>query len=476
MLVLNGRAYRTIQVVLEFAMLAAAWRVAIELRLLLNDVLGAHFERESLIRLVPSPWAVLLMWLCVCIWLRGGFPQAEDNLRRITGLAIVLNALLISLIYFSREVGLDGSRSFTLVFAPVSWIMLLAAQPLTRTAATRVFGQWRWTTRVAVLGWGPGTAQIVNRIRIAGSPEWNLAGVIVPDGHGGEEDGMAVPVLGTTAGLAEVINRERLDRIVVVTGCLDESELERCGSVSKRMGVTVSCAVSPAAADERGEYRTILGMHVMDLRPVAFTRGQEVAKRVFDVVLAITLIVLSAPLLLLLAIGIKVTSRGPVLFKQRRVGKGGRYFTFLKFRSMYDGAGKGSDLATRNESDGHFFKIRRDPRVTPLGRFMRKYSLDELPQFFNVLAGDMSLVGPRPLPIEDMDPDGMSSQFDVWAEQRARVLPGITGLWQIHGRADVPFPETMSLDIDYIRHWSLLLDLKILLKTPVAVLSGRGAY
>jgi lipopolysaccharide/colanic/teichoic acid biosynthesis glycosyltransferase len=129
-----------------------------------------------------------------------------------------------------------------------------------------------------------------------------------------------------------------------------------------------------------------------------------------------------------------------------------------------------------NEKDGHIFKIRNDPRVTFLGRFLRQYSLDELPQLFNVLAGQMSLVGPRPLPAEDLDPDGLSSRFAAWSERRASVPPGITGLWQIRGRSDLPFTDLIKYDLEYVHNWSLLLDIRILLQTPLFVLRGRGAY
>jgi lipopolysaccharide/colanic/teichoic acid biosynthesis glycosyltransferase len=171
---------------------------------------------------------------------------------------------------------------------------------------------------------------------------------------------------------------------------------------------------------------------------------------------------------------IKLTSPGPIFYTAPRVGKGGRHFSFFKFRSMRVSSPR-ERAKLANEKDGHIFKIKNDPRVTPLGRFLRRYSLDELPQLLNVLRGEMSLVGPRPLPAEDLDPDGMSSRFANWSEQRSRVNPGISGLWQIKGRSELDFEDMMRFDIEYIRNWSLLLDLKILLATPGLVMRGRGA-
>jgi lipopolysaccharide/colanic/teichoic acid biosynthesis glycosyltransferase len=211
-------------------------------------------------------------------------------------------------------------------------------------------------------------------------------------------------------------------------------------------------------------------------------------KRVFDVTSSLLAIIALSPLLMAIAGLIRLTSKGPVLFRQERVGLFGKRFTFLKFRSMYadcdqtthkeyvtkfitesrDGGanGNGSDLAQNG-----VYKLTNDSRVTPVGRFLRKTSLDELPQFFNVLKGDMSLVGPRPpIPYE-------CEKYDLWHKRRIlEVKPGITGLWQVKGRSSTTFDEMVRLDLNYVTHWSLLLDLKILFQTPFAVLKGKGAY
>ena len=196
----------------------------------------------------------------------------------------------------------------------------------------------------------------------------------------------------------------------------------------------------------------------------------EAAKRVIDVTGAVVMIVLLAPVLIAAAVAVALDSRGPVLFRQRRTGRHGREFHVLKLRTMRVGSERQRRaLAGSNETDGHLFKIREDPRITGTGRWLRRFSLDELPQLFNVLMGHMSLVGPRPLPLED-------SAFTGDARHRLLVRPGLTGLWQISGRSDLSWDETLRLDLMYVDTWSLRLDLLILARTPAAVLRGKGAY
>jgi lipopolysaccharide/colanic/teichoic acid biosynthesis glycosyltransferase len=198
--------------------------------------------------------------------------------------------------------------------------------------------------------------------------------------------------------------------------------------------------------------------------------GAEAVKRAVDVMGAAVLIVLLAPVLIAAAVAVALSSRGPVLFRQRRTGRHGRQFHVLKLRTMRVGSERQRQaLAGSNETDGHLFKIRQDPRITSTGRWLRRFSLDEMPQLFNVLMGHMSLVGPRPLPLED-------SAFTGDARHRLLVRPGLTGLWQISGRSDLSWDETLRLDLTYVDTRSLRLDLLILARTPAAVLRGNGAY
>ena len=195
------------------------------------------------------------------------------------------------------------------------------------------------------------------------------------------------------------------------------------------------------------------------------------AKRLFDLALTSLLIVLALPLLLAIAAAVALTSRGPVFFVQTRVGRGGRTFGMIKFRSMYrDAEARRAELLGQSDREGICLKLRNDPRVTPVGRVLRRWSLDELPQLINVLKGEMSLVGPRPALPEEV------AAYPDHAHQRHAVLPGITGFWQVSGRADIGFDEMIALDLDYVRRVSVLTDLGVLLRTFGVVASGKGAY
>ncbi len=201
-------------------------------------------------------------------------------------------------------------------------------------------------------------------------------------------------------------------------------------------------------------------------------RGSACFKRFMDILLAVMSIIIGSPLFLLTALLVKVTSPGPIIFSQVRVGKYGRHFKFYKFRSMYiDAEARKAELLKHNESgDGVIFKMKHDPRITPVGRFIRKFSIDELPQLFNVLLGDMSLVGPRPpLP-------GEVKTYSIEERKRLNITPGITCIWQVSGRSELPFQQQIALDKQYIASRSAWKDLLILLKTIPAILTGKGAW
>lgn len=217
-----------------------------------------------------------------------------------------------------------------------------------------------------------------------------------------------------------------------------------------------------------------LGIPAYRIQHTSMTRLNFIAKRVFDLAFSILLLAALSPLLLLICVLIKLDSEGPVLFKQGRYGYKGRVFSAYKFRTMV--ADAEAQIAKVKGGQEGFFKAKEDPRVTRVGRWLRKFSLDEFPQFLNVLKGDMSVVGPRPLALTTGELESLERQFGATAKKRMNILPGITGLWQVSGRSDVSSEQRFALDLFYIEHWSLGLDLEIILKTPAAMIFGRGAY
>ena len=271
--------------------------------------------------------------------------------------------------------------------------------------------------------------------------------------------------------VAEALTVTRLDEIVV-DGSLGEQELLDVVVEAHREAVRV--VIAPTAGEmlaRRGRYVPGQAVPLYELRPPAFAGIDWVVKRAFDYAVAVLLVVACAPLLALLALIVKLSSRGPVLYVCRRVGLEEQEFRMFKFRTMYlDAAQHQDELESENEADGALFKLRRDPRVTPVGAFLRRFSLDELPQLINVLRGEMSLVGPRPLPMRDYE------RLEPWHRKRYLVLPGMTGLWQVSGRSDLTFDRLVRLDFHYLETWSIWLDVSILLRTIPAVVAKRGAY
>jgi exopolysaccharide biosynthesis polyprenyl glycosylphosphotransferase len=270
----------------------------------------------------------------------------------------------------------------------------------------------------------------------------------------------------------QVLAAEPLDELIVADAGLSEVRLLEIVDAAHRRGVKVR--IAPRATElliERGEYVPGQGVPLFEVRPPIFAGADWVTKRVFDLVVAVLIVLVMSPFWLLIALAIKLTSRGPVFFADERIGLGERPFRLFKFRTMVQGAESGKvALEGANEASGALFKIRDDPRVTPIGRLLRRYSVDEVPNVLNVLRGEMSLIGPRPLPVRDY------VLLEPWHRRRYNVLPGMTGLWQVAGRSDLSFDDLVRLDFYYLENWSIWLDLSILAKTPVAVFSRRGAY
>ena len=326
--------------------------------------------------------------------------------------------------------------------------------------------------RTVIVGSGLVADRLADRLQRHSEFGLDAIGIVDDDVYtlGGTQ---RLPKLGSLEQLDEVLDDAEVDRVIIAFSRAGHQELLNCIRACRDRRIAVD--VVPRLfelLDGARSLNQIGGLPLISIGAPPLTRTGRVAKRILDIVGSTVAIVALSPVLIAVAIAIKATSRGPVVFSQVRAGRGGHTFRLFKFRSMYRDADDRKRLfdEQNDANDGVMFKIKQDPRITPVGRFLRKTSLDELPQLINIFAGEMSLVGPRPLPVED------ARYYEEWQWGRLAVLPGLTGLWQVSGRSDLPFQEMVSFDYQYVSGWSLARDIEILLATVPAVLSGRGAY
>jgi exopolysaccharide biosynthesis polyprenyl glycosylphosphotransferase len=379
----------------------------------------------------------------------------------------------------SYALDLDLARSYVLAALPtaIGTVVVLRFALRKRLHVARARGES--LRRVIVVGHELSVIGMTRQLRRERYHGLEVVGACLPPGHDGvglngdAGPGEELPVYGTFDDVAQAVDLADADTVVVLS-CpeLDGVVLRRLAWRLERDEVDL--VVASALIDVAGARTTIRpfdGLPMLHVEHPRLHGGVRVVKELFDRLGALLLLVLFGPVVLGVALCVRITSRGPVLFRQVRVGRDGREFRIFKFRSMYvDAEARLAELKHLNEHDGVLFKIRDDPRVTPVGRWLRRFSLDELPQLLNVLAGQMSLVGPRP-PL----PQEVAAYADD-VRRRLAVKPGMTGLWQVSGRSDLPWEEAVRLDLRYVENWSLSLDLVILLRTMTAVVRSSGAY
>ncbi|HEY6397764.1 MAG TPA: sugar transferase [Solirubrobacteraceae bacterium] len=353
-----------------------------------------------------------------------------------------------------------------LVFIGVAFVLALLLRFLARKLALRMFG----SERVIFVGSGPMTPILVRQM--LRQPRHGLEAVGVLTRPENNHWPLPLPELGSLSSVdaAAVINKHSVDRVIVSAEGIDDDMLLDLVSRCRALGVKISALPSlaammgPAATVDHLEGITLIGINTPSL-----ARSNRIFKRSMDVIGASLLLALTSPIWLLAALAIKLDSRGPVLFRQKRVGRGGRSFSLTKFRSMVIDAEEQREALLEHSRQAQWLDLEHDPRITRVGRFLRHSSLDELPQLWNVLRGDMSLVGPRPLIAEE------DRNVAGWARGRLDLTPGITGLWQVMGRAHIPFEQMIMLDYLYVANWSVWGDVKLMLQTVPVVLSRRGA-
>jgi exopolysaccharide biosynthesis polyprenyl glycosylphosphotransferase len=363
------------------------------------------------------------------------------------------------------------SRWFLAVFGVVTFLFLAATRVAVRLLSRWVRARGYNFRTVLLVGTGPKAAKLADFIEA--HPHWGFNVLGYLDDENGGEIGRSNrwTCLGHIRDLEKILLTEVVDEVIFVIEKGKLGEYEEALLTTERHGVRshVSLDIFPHVL-ARPVLEELDGVPLLTFTTTPSNPAQLVVKRAVDLALSLFLSLLTLPIQLLAALAIKITSRGPVFFRQVRCGLNGRHFTLLKFRTMEAGAEERlSEIAHLNEMSGPVFKAAHDPRLTFVGRVLRRLSIDELPQLWNVVVGDMSLVGPRPPLPEEV------ARYEPWQRRRLSMAPGLTCLWQVSGRSEVDFDRWMELDLKYIDTWSPILDLKILLKTVPAVLSGKGA-
>lgn len=414
--------------------------------------------------------AAVLLALPACrAWSQRGLGEGPEEFRRV-GAALIVAAVLVA--FGGLLAGALEVKPWVFYVVPAVAAVMFPARYALRRLLHRARRHGQCLLPVMAAGNPDTVRDLVERTRALPHVGWRVEAACTPSGvEGGEVDG--VPVVGRLDDIAEHVRRGGY-RVVAVTAdqYWTPHRLQRLAwDLEETSAELVVAPVLMEVAGPRLDVSGVLGMPLLRVTAPAFTGGRRVVKEIVDRLAAAMLLVLAAPALLLIALAIKVGDPGPVVYRQRRVGRDGDTFTMLKFRTMVvDADAVRKDLLTHNEGCGPLFKIRDDPRVTAVGALLRRYSLDELPQLVNVLAGQMSLVGPRPpLPEE-------TEQYEPDVRRRLLVKPGLTGLWQVSGRSELSWEDSVRLDLRYVEDWSLALDLVILWKTLRAVFYGRGAY
>lgn len=398
-----------------------------------------------------------------------------DEYKRVAAASLWLFGLVAIVSYVIR---VDTARGYVGIALPVGLVGLLLARWLLRQHLNVARQKGRSMSRLLLVGGSSSIAHLASSLDRAKHAGYLPVAAYTPGGQhvSDVEPESGLPILGfkpDTLSILRAIEQCGADSVAISAGVqLHPQTLRHLGweLAARNIGLIMAPALTDIAGP-RIHTQQVAGLPLIHVTTPTLEGGQRVAKRMFDVIVSGMMLLAAAPLMLLLAIVVKVDSPGPILFRQERVGMEGDRFQMLKFRSMViDAEQRLAQLAQRNEGSGVLFKMKEDPRVTRAGKLLRKFSLDELPQLLNILIGSMSLVGPRPpLPTE-------VEAYEHDVRRRLLVKPGLTGLWQVSGRSNLSWQDSVRLDLYYVENWSLAGDLIILLRTVRAVFRGTGAY
>lgn len=456
----NGLVLAAIDLLLLFVSLLIALRVK---TLLTDDPTPFATSYDYTVEVLP--FAALVMLLLFA----GDGLYGPRNLR--PGAARILGALFkvtaVTLLFALIEGHqFQSYYIFWATFAVASALIVSArvAYDQASMRLERVFGRRR---RAVIVGTNQQIKAVVDAVERAQVRRIHPVGFISfePRAENGLRD------LGSIAEIGD--HFDEIDEVIIADPNFPVQEMVMLVDRCHRGGVQVRVAPTTMEILRADVSEFVPGetLPLFEIKPPVFEGAQFIVKRCFDLIVATILLLVLSPLLLVVAVAVKLTSRGPVFFLSPRPGLGGEPFMCIKFRTMVSNAASLQDeLEEQNEADGAIFKIRRDPRLTRIGGFLRRWSIDEMPQLFNVIKGEMSLVGPRPLPQRDYQ------RLEEWHKKRYLVLPGLTGLWQVSGRSELEFDDLVRLDFHYIERWSVFLDVVIMLRTIPAVVAKRGAY
>ena len=363
------------------------------------------------------------------------------------------------------------SRFVIVVFAFTNFIILCAIRAIVVTYFHKSIQQGRSSLKILIIGTGIRARELAKELKKHAVWGLEIVGYLDPAGSQGQNIEGA-PIVGTMENISECLKKYDIDEVIIAVPRSLLEDAEPIAQACEEEGIKLQFMADVFSVHVTRLSLTNVGnIPLLTMEPVALDNNKLFVKRIFDIVLTSISMPLVLPLMAVIALAIKVDSKGPAFFVQERVGLRKHLFPMIKFRSMYtDAEERLKEIEHLNEAEGPIFKIKNDPRVTRVGRILRKSSLDELPQLFNVLSGDMSLVGPRPMSIRDVN------LFDKGIQRkRFSVKPGITCIWQVSGRSNLPFHKWLEMDLEYIDNWSLLLDVSLLFKTIPAVLKSKGA-
>ncbi|GGV14559.1 sugar transferase [Actinomadura sp. LOL_016] len=463
--------YRRVAGFLDFLSMLAAGVIAFLLRF---PGVPMEWQTPYMVLTVALP----LVWVPVLMLCRAYQPRyigvGYEEFHRVLRAGFIFTAGIAIIAYASKT---DVARGYVVMAMPLGTFLAVVARYRLRKWLHRKRWHGKYMRRVVAVGHRTSVEDLIRLLRQKRYHGMDIAAVCLPPALVTGDDAVAevegVPVLGDFGQTAAVADRVGADSVAVLA-CpeLDGTALRRLAWQIERNDVEL--VVAPALMDVAGpriSIRPVSGLPLLHVEHPELDGGRKVLKGLFDRTAALGGLLALSPLLLVVAVLIRLTSAGPVLFRQVRVGRGGREFTVLKFRTMVqDAEARKAELLGANEGDGVLFKLREDPRITRVGRRLRRYSLDELPQLINVVRGEMSLVGPRPPLPEEV------AQYGGDVYRRLVVKPGLTGLWQVSGRSDLTWEESVRLDLRYVDNWTLALDLQIIWKTWSAVFRHSGAY